>query len=81
MQRLRTRKSLVLCGLVVLVFAALVPSLAHSLPAAILTPLWLVVPVIAVTLVRRTAARSDEQSAALLALAPLRAPPVSPVLA
>ena len=46
MRRLRTRKSLVLFGLAVVVFAAFVPALASSLPSAILTPLWLVVPAV-----------------------------------
>jgi hypothetical protein len=48
---------------------------ARDIPEAILTPLWLVVPAIAVIVVRRTAARSDERPVALLSLVLFRAPP------
>jgi hypothetical protein len=75
MRKLRTRKSLVLCGLAVVVLAALVPALVTGLPSAILTPLWLVVPAVAIVVVRRTAARCDDQPVALLSLVRFRAPP------
>jgi hypothetical protein len=75
MRRIRTRRSFVLVGLAVVVFAALVPTLASSLPSAILTPLWLVVLAVAAVVVRRTATCSDEQPLALRSLALLRAPP------
>jgi len=39
MRRLRTRKSLVLVGLAVVLFAAFVPALSSSLPAVIFTAL------------------------------------------
>ena len=61
MRRIRTRRSFVLFGLAVVVFAALVPTLASSLPSAILTPLWLVVPAVSAVVVRRTATCSHEQ--------------------
>jgi hypothetical protein len=76
MRRLRTRKSLVLFGLAVVVFAAFVPALS-SLPSAILTPLWLVFPAVSILVIRRTAARSDDQPVALLSLDLLRAPPAT----
>jgi hypothetical protein len=76
MRRLRTRKSLVLFGLAVVVFAAFVPALSSSLPSAILTPLWLVFPVVSIVVMRRTAARCDDQPVALLSLALFRAPPM-----
>lgn len=76
MRRLRTCKSLVLIGLAVVVFVAIVPTIASGIPEAILTPLWLVVPAIAVIVVRRRAARSDERPVALLSLVLFRAPPV-----
>jgi hypothetical protein len=81
MRRLRTRKSLVVFGLAVVVFAALVPALGTGLPDAILTPLWLVVPAVAIVIVRRTAARCDEQPVALLSLVRFRAPPATLALA
>jgi hypothetical protein len=77
MHRLRTRKSLVLIGLAVVVFAAFVPALYSSLPAAILTPLWIVVPAVSIVVIRRTAARCDDQPVALLSLALFRAPPAT----
>jgi hypothetical protein len=75
MRRLRTRKALVLFGLAVVVFAAFVPALSSSLPSAILAPLWLVFPVVSIVVIRRTAARCDDQPVALLSLALFRAPP------
>ena len=75
MRRLRTRKSLVLIGLAVVVFAAFLPSLSSNLPTAILTPLWVVVPAVSIVVVRRTAARCDDQPIALLSLSFFRAPP------
>ena len=63
------------------VFAAFVPGAASNLVYAILTPLWLVVPAIAVTIIRRSASRHDAQPVALLSLALFRAPPTEPALA
>jgi hypothetical protein len=80
MRKLRARKSLVLFGLAVVVFA-LVPALAVELPSAILTPLWLVVPAVSIVVVRRIAARCDDQPVALLSLALFRAPPATLALA
>ena len=77
MSRLRTSKSLVLIGLAVVVFAAFVPALSSSLPAVILTPLWIVVPAVFIVVIRRTAARCDDQPVALLSLALFRAPPAT----
>ena len=71
---LRARKSLVVLAAVVVVFAAVVPAVA-GLSAVILTPLWLVVPSAAVTLIRRRAVRCDEQPIPLLSLVASRAPP------
>jgi hypothetical protein len=75
MRRLGTRKSFVLFGLAVLVFAAFVPALSSSFPSAILTPLWLVVPAVSIVVIRRTATRCDDQPVALFSLTLLRAPP------
>jgi hypothetical protein len=73
MRRLRSRKSLVLFGIGVVVFAAFLP--VGSLFQAILTPLWLVLPAAVVVLVRRWAARCDEQPVSLVSLLLSRAPP------
>jgi hypothetical protein len=81
MHTLRTRKLLVLFGLAIVVFAAFVPALAPGLQSAILTPLWLVVPAVSIVVIRRTAARCDDQPVALLSLALFRAPPTTLALA
>ena len=74
MHRLRSRRTLVLFCIGLVVFAALLPVVSPLL-VAVLTPLWLVVPAVAVVIVRRAAARSDEQPIALLSLLSSRAPP------
>ena len=74
MARLRGRKPVaVLCAVLVLC-AAFSPAVS-SLPVAILTPLWLVVPAAAVVIVRRQAMRCGEQPSALLSIVASRAPP------
>ena len=80
MRKIRARKSVVFFGLAVVMFAAFVPVLTSSLPSAILTPLWLVVPAVSIIVIRRTASRSDDQPIALLSLALFRAPPTTLVL-
>ena len=80
MRRLRTRKSLVLFSLGVAVFASFLP-LASTLFAAVLAPLWLVLPASIVTLIRRKAGRCDEQTVSLRSLLPSRAPPSAFTLA
>ena len=80
MRRLRSRRSLALFGIAVLVFAAFVPAAAAGVSHAILTPLWLVVPAITIVVVSRQAARCDDQPVALLSLALFRAPPVTVAL-
>jgi hypothetical protein len=77
MGTIRTRKSFVFFGLAVVVFSAFVPILATGFPSAILTPLWLVVPAVAIIVIRRTASRSDDQPISLLSLALFRAPPIT----
>jgi hypothetical protein len=77
MRTLRTRKWLVVFGVAVVVFAAFVPALATWLPAAILTPLWIIVPAVSIVVIRRTAARYDDQPVALGSLALFRAPPAT----
>ncbi|OFW03536.1 MAG: hypothetical protein A3H96_20050 [Acidobacteria bacterium RIFCSPLOWO2_02_FULL_67_36] len=78
MRTLRAHKSFVVFGLAVAVFgASLVPAIWSGLPSAILTPLWLVVPAVSIVIVRRTAARCDDQPVSLLSLALFRAPPIT----
>jgi hypothetical protein len=79
MRRIRTRRSFVLCGLAVVVFAAIFPALGSGLPDVVLTPLWLILPAVSITIVRRTTTRCDDQPLALLSLALLRAPPTPAV--
>jgi membrane protein implicated in regulation of membrane protease activity len=55
--------------------AAFVPAVAASLPVAILAPLWLILPTVAITLIRREASRCDEQPTSLLSVVASRAPP------
>jgi hypothetical protein len=45
----RTRKAIAVICIALVVFAAFVPGAAPSSVAAILTPLWLIVPAVAVT--------------------------------
>ena len=72
----RIRKTLAVLCIGIVVFAVFVPAIAASLGSAILVPLWLVVPAIAVTVIRRDALRSDEQPVTLLAVLDSRAPPI-----
>jgi hypothetical protein len=71
----RTRKAVAILCVALVVFAAFVPGAAATLVFETLAPLWLVVPAVAVTVVRRRAARCDVQLASLLSLGLLRAPP------
>jgi hypothetical protein len=75
MRRLRTRKSFVFLAIGLVLFATFVPAAAANLPVAILAPLWLIPPTVAITLIRREASRCDDQPASLLALVASRAPP------
>jgi len=72
---LRTRKAVAVACIALVVFAAFVPALASTLGAAVLVPLWLVLPAVVVTVVRREAFRCDEQPVSLLTLLASRAPP------
>jgi hypothetical protein len=74
MDRLRARKSLVIFAAALVVFGALLPAIA-SQPAVVVTPLWFVFTITAVTLTRRRAVRCHEQPVSLLSLVASRAPP------
>jgi hypothetical protein len=77
----RTRRAVAFLGIALIVFAAVAPTAAAHLVSAILTPLWLVVLAVTITVVRRRASRCDAQPVALMALVPFRAPPQDLALA
>jgi hypothetical protein len=70
----RGRKSVAILCLALVVFATVIPTAAVDL-YAILVPLWLIVLVVAITVIRTDATRSDEQAVALLSVPAPRAPP------
>lgn len=71
----RPSKAVAILCIALVVVASFVPSSASQL-SAIFVPLWLVVPAVIVSLVRRTAQRSDDQPLALLSLLDSRGPPL-----
>jgi hypothetical protein len=75
MGRFRTRQSILLLCIVVVVFAAIVPTIASSVGTATLTLLTFLVPPTAVAVIRRRALRCDDQPASLLSIVLSRAPP------
>jgi hypothetical protein len=77
----RTRKAVAVLCIALVVCAAFVPVIASTLGSAILVPLWLVLPAVAVVIVRRTACRSHVQPVSLLAILDSRAPPLVASLA
>jgi hypothetical protein len=74
------RKALAIFCIALVVFAAIAPTIASEVGAGVLTALWLVVPAVVVTVVRRTASTCNEQPVALFALVRFRAPPTTFVL-
>lgn len=77
----RTRKAVAVLCVALVVFAAFVAGTAAHLVQAILTPLWLVIPAVAIAVIRRRASRCDGQPVSLLSLVLSRAPPAQVVLA
>ena len=75
MPGMRTRRSVAVVAVVVVVFAAILPVVASDLHAVVLAPLWLVPATVSLMVVRRTATRCHHQPLALLSLALFRAPP------
>jgi hypothetical protein len=57
--------------------AGVVPAIAAALGSVVLVPLWLLLPAVIVTIVRRYACRCDEQPVSLLAVLESRAPPLA----
>ena len=78
---MRTRQAVAVVCIALIVFAAFVPALASTLGSVVLVPLWLVLPAVIVTVVRREAFRCDVQPLALLAVVSGRAPPRASALA
>ena len=76
----RTRKGFAILCIGLIVLGAFVPANAATLAGFVLVPLWIVLPAVTVTIVRRDACRCDEQPTALLAILDSRAPPTSPLL-
>lgn len=76
----RTRKGLAILCIGLIIFGPFVPANAATLADVVLVPLWIVLPAVTVTIVRREACRCDEQPTALLAILDSRAPPASPLL-
>ncbi len=74
MRRLRSRKSIALFCIGVVAFAGLL-SLVDTTVAAVLTPLWLVVPAAVVVLLRRAASGGFEQPVPFVSPALPRPPP------
>jgi hypothetical protein len=75
------RKAIAVLCIGLVVFAAFVPGAASALGSTMLVACWLVIPAIAVTLIRRAAFRCEEQPVSLLALLDSRAPPSTIALA
>ena len=72
---LQTRRAIaVLCIAVVLV-GGMLPAVSTALGSVVLVALYLVVPAVAVTVIRRIASDSREQPVSLLALLDSRGPP------
>jgi hypothetical protein len=81
MRWMRSRKSVAVFGVAVVVFAALLSVVVPDLHDLVLTPLWLVAPAVSIIGVRRTATRCQDQPLALLSLARFRAPPATLAIA
>jgi hypothetical protein len=74
---LRKRKAVAIVCIAFVAFAAFLPAVAASVGPAILTALWILLPGVAITVIRRRASRCDEQPVSLLAVLLSRAPPAS----
>ena len=75
---IRQRRTAAAFCIALVVFSAFLPVGLSDAVWAALIPLGLVVSLIAVTTIARTASRCDEQTVALLSLVLLRAPPARP---
>jgi hypothetical protein len=77
----RTRQTVAVFCIVVVVFAAFLPAVSAHLAPVILTALWLIIPAVSVVVIRRKALRCGEQPVSLLSLVLSRAPPSTLALA
>ena len=78
---IRTRKTIAILCVAVVVFTGFLPDVSANLPPVILTSLWLIVPAVVAVTMRRQATGCDQQPVALLSLVLSRAPPSQPTLA
>jgi len=78
---LRTRKTVAVLCIAVVIVAGVLPGVASAFGIAVLVPLWLVWPAVAVTIIRRRAFRCDDQPVSLAAILDSRAPPIVAALA
>ena len=72
---LRSRKTVAVVCIALVLCSAFLCAGAADIVWATLTPLWVVVPAVEITIVARAAFRCDESPAPLASLLPLRAPP------
>jgi hypothetical protein len=71
----RTRKTIAVVCIALVLVAGILPTVSTALGAVILVALWFVAPAVVVTVVRRIASDSEEQPVSLLALLDSRGPP------
>ena len=76
--KIRQRRTVAVLCIALVVFSAFLPAGVSDTVWAALIPLGLVVTTTGITLIARSASRSDVQPVSLLALALLRAPPLQP---
>jgi hypothetical protein len=74
----RTRKAIAVFCIAIVLVAGVLPAIPTALADAIFVALWIVLPAVIVTIVRRAALDSDEQPVSLLALLDSRGPPRLP---
>ena len=70
-----SRKAIAVLCIGLVVCAAFIPAIASTLGSTVFVACWLVIPAIAITLIRRAAFRCEEQPVSLLVLVESRAPP------
>jgi hypothetical protein len=71
----RNRKAIAVLCIALIVAGGLIPVIASTLGATVFVACWIVMPAIAITVIRRAAFRCEEQPVSLLVLLESRAPP------
>jgi putative copper export protein len=72
---LRTRKAVAVVCIAVVLVAGMLPAVSTALGSVVLVALYVVVPAVAVTVIRRTVSDYREPPVSLLALIDSRGPP------